>query len=135
VQGSEYTTGVPEEGVVCGDTTCALATDSCCVGLVPGTAPVCAPAGTCTPFSTIEVPCDGSEDCAPTAECCRVGFAVQCVEGGCAAGGGDKVCVNTPDCGADNTCCTSDLLATAGVDAGICQPTANNCAATLPPAP
>jgi hypothetical protein len=80
-----------------------------------------------------EIPCDGGEDCDAGAECCFTGTSIQCVAGDqCRAQTGREVCVTGADCVAGEVCCSSSLLTTVGVDAGICLPEADNCVLSAP---
>ncbi len=131
IQGEPYT-GTAEDGVVCGDVTCAAPTASCCFSFF-GEAPTCAAPGECGGFAAgrAEAACDGGEDCtaAGSNECCFANAATACVANDtCRTQNGKEICVTDADCNADETCCTEGRLAQVGGDGGVCLPEADNCA-------
>ena len=140
--GIEYT-GTAEEGVVCGETTCALE-DPCCVNLVNfHIVATCSDGNGCAAAQG-DFPCDGPEDCAETQECCITSdsaptltshYEATCIDIGTCATSGAHVsvaCLSTADCTENQLCCS---LAPDGfkipVDIGVCSPAADNCTVQL----
>jgi hypothetical protein len=126
----ELYTGVSEEGVVCGETTCNVGL-SCCPAFMGGAAPTCAPEpGECPGAMVVNVACDGPEDCTDAASpiCCGgMQFGgTACVDAATCTGPTVALCVDSEDCNAGVDCCSGGQLAALGVEAGICTPAAPN---------
>jgi hypothetical protein len=121
IQGNVYQ-GAAEDGVVCGDSTCALAT-ACCVNILTSTA-TCAGNNGCMGGATVlPLNCDGPEECTDPAApvCCARFSGSTCVaDGACTGMNTFETCVTGADCADGSDCCTSDLLSGVGVDAGVC---------------
>ncbi len=127
VQGTPYS-GTAEDGVVCGDATCVDPTASCCVAIFGGQS-TCGAPGECAQ-GTVEAGCDGPEDCEAAQECCFAGTSTQCVAvDTCRDDPNNReICVTDADCLGTELCCSDEILATVGVDGGICLPAEDNCA-------
>jgi len=93
-------------GVTCGDTSCDLASQECCVTQMgPNVSTECVDIGMC---SDNTVSCDGPEDCDPGDDCCAT-------FGGPGMGGGDTSCTDS---------CMGFVLCN---DSGDCPMDAPNC--------
>jgi hypothetical protein len=120
--GTRYTSGAPEDGVVCGDQTCETA---CCLALDQS---VSCDVGDGTCFFPV-ASCDGPEDCLGSEECCVSGFQSVCQPTGqCRTDGNREVCVDDDDCAGSEICCTDNRALNFGLDGGVCAiPDAGQC--------
>lgn len=137
VQGQEYE-GEPEEGVVCGSQTCAVAVEpTCCV-----TADLASIEGKCIESDAVcegglinaTFTCDGPEDCdAATQECClHEDITTTCVPIGTCQANPDTtdsvVCLDTASgCQLGELCCGLAVQFDVPVDMGTCTNEEDNC--------